>query len=52
MSSDDDNEGDNAKGVSSGDEVEEDDDGKHSRMLQGITGMPGEAFEGILSRVF
>ncbi|KAJ9696533.1 hypothetical protein PVL29_008650 [Vitis rotundifolia] len=29
-----------------GDEVEEEDDGRHMRMLQGITGMPSEAFEG------
>lgn len=29
-----------------GDEVEEEDDGRHSRMLQEITGLPGDAFEG------
>ncbi|XP_042518607.1 uncharacterized protein C57A7.06 [Macadamia integrifolia] len=28
------------------DEVEEDDDGRHAKMLQGITGIPSEAFEG------
>ncbi|KAF3947043.1 hypothetical protein CMV_026769 [Castanea mollissima] len=28
------------------DEIEEDDDGRHVRMLEGITGMPSEAFEG------
>ncbi|OVA12705.1 Small-subunit processome [Macleaya cordata] len=30
----------------SGDEVEGEDEGRHVRMLQGITGMPAEAFEG------
>lgn len=29
-----------------GDEVEDDDDERHMRMLQGITGMPSEVFEG------
>ncbi|KAK4282513.1 hypothetical protein QN277_013878 [Acacia crassicarpa] len=28
-----------------GDDSEEEDDGRHTRMLQGITGMPSEAFE-------
>jgi U3 small nucleolar RNA-associated protein 14 len=28
------------------DEVEEDDDGRHVKMLEGITGMPSQAFEG------
>lgn len=28
-----------------GDEIEEEDGGRHVRMLQGITGMPSEAFE-------
>lgn len=28
------------------DDIEEDDDGRHVRMLEGITGMPSEAFEG------
>lgn len=29
-----------------GDEVEDEDDERHLRMLQGITGMPSEVFEG------
>ncbi|KAM7521464.1 hypothetical protein LguiA_011366 [Lonicera macranthoides] len=29
-----------------GDDVQEEDDGKHSRMLQQITGLPSDAFEG------
>lgn len=32
--------------VSDGDEAEEEDDGRHARMLQAITGMPPEAFDG------
>ncbi|XP_024026216.1 uncharacterized protein C57A7.06 [Morus notabilis] len=44
VSSDDENEDDNAGEDSSGEE--EHGDGRHSRMLQEITGMPGEAFEG------
>lgn len=51
MSSDDDNEIDNDRGVTSRDEVEENDDERHLRMLQGITGMPGEAFEGIMLKL-
>lgn len=50
MSSDDENEDDNAGEDSSGEEEQA--DGRHSRMLQEITGMPGEAFEGILIRIF
>lgn len=30
------------------DDVEEEDDERHLRMLQGITGMPTEAFDGIV----
>lgn len=30
----------------SGDEIEDEDYARHARMLQGITGMPAEAFEG------
>lgn len=35
-------------------DIGEDVDGRHARMLQGITGMPSEAFEGtmITSKVF
>lgn len=47
MSSDDDNEVDN----DSGDGVEENGDERHVRMLEGITGMPGEAFEGIVLKI-
>lgn len=32
-----------------GDDVDEENDEKHSRMLQSITGMPSEAFERIAS---
>lgn len=30
-------------------EMEEEDDGRHERMLQGITGIPSEVFEGKLA---
>lgn len=46
--SDDDDENDDGRDKSedaNNDEIEED-DGRHARMLQGITGMPSEAFEG------
>ncbi|KAL3531478.1 hypothetical protein ACH5RR_010800 [Cinchona calisaya] len=33
------------EGNEEGDAVEDEDDGRHSRMLQGITGLPGDAFE-------
>lgn len=48
MLSDDDDEDDDSRNKSENandDEIEED-DGRHGRMLQGITGMPSEAFEG------
>lgn len=32
-----------------GDDAEDEDDERHLRMLQGITGMPSQAFEGITS---
>lgn len=44
---DEDNLGTKAEKVT-GDDVEEEDDGRHTRMLQGITGMPSEAFEGTI----
>uniref|UniRef100_A0A5B7CB94 U3 small nucleolar RNA-associated protein 14 n=1 Tax=Davidia involucrata TaxID=16924 RepID=A0A5B7CB94_DAVIN len=47
--SDDDGEDDDVNGSGenhNGDEVEEEDDGRHARMLQEITGLPSEAFEG------
>ncbi|XP_062088871.1 uncharacterized protein LOC133795434 [Humulus lupulus] len=46
VSSDDDKEMDNDKDVSGSDEDEDNGDEKHMRMLQGITGMPGETFDG------
>lgn len=48
MLSDDDDEDDDVRDKSedgNDNEIEED-DGRHARMLQGITGMPSEAFEG------
>uniref|UniRef100_A0A2N9E4P4 Uncharacterized protein n=1 Tax=Fagus sylvatica TaxID=28930 RepID=A0A2N9E4P4_FAGSY len=51
LSDDDDEDGDHMdnggnKTKDAHDEVEEDDDGSHVRMLEGITGMPSQAFEG------
>lgn len=53
MQSDDENEDDDddyigpkRSGKAPSDYSGEEDDGRHVRMLQGITGMPSEAFEG------
>ncbi|PSR89519.1 Small-subunit processome, Utp14 protein [Actinidia chinensis var. chinensis] len=43
---DDDSEDDGSREGQEGDEVEQEDGGRHARMLQEITGLPVEAFEG------
>ncbi|XVF32788.1 hypothetical protein REPUB_Repub17cG0112800 [Reevesia pubescens] len=40
------NKGTGNEGVEGSDGIEEEDDGRHLRMLRGITGMSGDAFEG------
>lgn len=57
LSDDDDDENDDSGMKRSskqlGDDVEDEDDERHLRMLEGITGMPTTAFEGnILSKLF
>lgn len=43
---DDDDDADGSRGDQKGDDIEEEDEGRHARMLEGITGLPRDAFEG------